>query len=181
MLVLISIIFFVLACVATPTAPTSPPPPQPRNVIVSDEHIDVDWADPSNSSTRDEVMDVLQSNLRRYRYYHIHYATLENSATTNWINRIRFITYSNPHQFDVRMVFNYFSITYSFSNTQLSWSGGQLSRESPYYTGSSLRVFTRDVNEVLSRASLEMRGKTFGNNRMHQFDLLWLEALRFRD
>jgi len=182
---IISLTVFIvlgLACTTAPPPPRPSPPPPPRNQVISNEFMELDWGgDPGSIPARYEIMDLLQSNLRRYRFFHVAYSTLETSATHFWNNGVRFRTLNNPHQVDVIMIFNYFRIRYSFSNTRLRVSAGHYYNESPFFTGQSLRVFTRDVNAVLSRASLTMRGMTFGDSRRYAFDRLWLDALRFAD
>lgn len=170
-----------LACASPPPTPARPAaPPPPRNQLVSREYIDVDWAEPSAAIVRDDVMRIVDANLRRYRFYNVWFRTNSNSATSHWRNRVNFEEYINPQYTLVLLDFNYFCIGFEFSNQRLT-SGGVSWRESPFFSGSGLRVFTRDVNEVLSRVSLTMRGMTFHDRTRHEVDLFWIEALRFAD
>jgi len=176
-------IVFVILGLACATVETSTSP-QPTNQNISKdtkETIEIDWSDESSSSVLPEIMDTIQSYLRRYRYYDIEYFTNINSTTGSFFNKIEFITWSSTPYTNMTLFFNYVIISYTFTDSQLSSSNGSLFRESPYSTGSSVYIYTRYVNEILSRASLALKGLTVGNSKKRDYDILWLEALRFRD
>lgn len=176
-IVFLSLIFELISCYSTPTS-TQSSPPRPTNVLVSKQEINVDWSN-STGSIRDEVIDVVQKNLRSYEYYYVSYETFDNSENLSWYNVIRFATYSNPSYEKIELVFNYFRIAFYFAHDQLR-SGSDRYRASPYFSYDSLDIFTENVNEVLSRTSLEMRGKTFSNKELYNVDMIWLKALRFQ-
>ena len=155
----------------TPARP-APPPPPPRSQLVSDERINVNWADSSDDIYFNHAREILRANFRRYRYYHVWFATHDNSATNSWVNAVHFQEFTNPQQTRVRLVFNFFQINFEFSNSQLRMMDGTLFRRTALS-----RNFNYDVREVVSRASLQMRGMTFGNRTRHEVDLIWLEWL----
>ena len=168
-----------IASAYSPPPPPPPAPPQPRNVLVSEDVIEVDWSHNSAIGIRTEIMHLVQENLSRYRFYHIAYNIHPDPANSRWRNEVRICAFRNPSHVRIRLVFNYFLIDYFFSDSQLV-SGGVNWRESPFFSGRGIQVFTRDVNNVLNRISLGMRGRTFGSWDLYEWDRLWIEALGFQ-
>jgi len=149
-----------------------------QSTRVSREVIPMNWNDNSASVIVDEVMREVFSHLGRFEFYHVSFQTKDSSATNFWINEVVFLTWENPSSSQIEMTFNYFAITFSFSNQRLSM-GGESFRNSWGFGGLIFHnQFRRDVNETLNRASLRMRGMTFSNRARYQTDRRWLEALR---
>ena len=145
--------------------------------VISEEIIHVDWSGREAASVSDEVMQEIFSHLRRYEFYHIRFTTHPNSSTSFWTNRIVFQTRQNPSSSRIQMRFNYFSIYFHFSNEWLSFQGTDFS-ESWIWGMVAQNRFRLELNDVLNRTSLRMRGMTFGNNARYETDRRWLEALR---
>ena len=148
-----------------------------QQTVVSEDEIPVNWSNREASSIKDEVMQEVFSHLSRYEYYFIDFGLHSNSATNSWRNRILFQTRQNPSAVRIQLDFNYFYIQFSFSNTQLSRNGVDFS-ESWFRGFVAQNQFRRELNDVLNRASLRMRGMNFGNNALYEIDRRWLEALR---
>ena len=144
--------------------------------VISEQKIPVDWSTREAVSIKDEVMTEVFSYLSRYAYYHVSFGTNDNSATTWWNNEVVFQTRQNPDAVRIEMVFNYFYIIFHFSNQQLIQ--GDISFSESWFMGLvAQNAFRRNVNEVLNRISLTMRGMNFGNKAKYETDRRWLKDL----
>jgi hypothetical protein len=152
-----------------------------------EERVSVDWGDYASTMlsirTRDMIHGMIDQNLRQYRYYHVGYLIKENSHESNWVNMVRFLTYTDPNFIRIRVVFNYFSLDFEFSNSQLivgqhsPYAGSQY-RQSPISTGAGLRAFARDANSVIDRVSMVLfnSNRRFSNTEKHIDDWYWLNG-----
>ena len=115
------------------------------------ETVAADWNnDLTSKVVYDTVLSSITQNLRRYNFYYVDFATKNNPADGWWRNEVWYTTYQNPNYYEIRLNFNYFSIMYYFSNTQLNMGGIPFSRIT------STRALAQDANEVVDRIFLQM-------------------------
>jgi hypothetical protein len=140
--------------------------------IVKEENIPVDWGNISSVHTWDNVMGIIQQNVRRYRYFICTHTINENSKESAWDNGIKIVTYTDGEA--ISMIFNYFAIHFYSTNDSESRYNGIPVRIV------SIRSSANDVNSTLDRISMLLERREFNDSEKHLDDLYWLRNLRIR-
>jgi len=139
------------------------------------ETIPINWSDWNDSDysqserTWSQIVKILDRNIKYYRYFVYSYKINENSKESSWKHEISISTFADGEI--VLMVFNYFSIQFSYSNDSELKVNGIPSRIA------TVRGSVNELNSLLDRITLLLGSKEFNDPVKYFDDLYWLENL----
>ena len=135
-----------------------------------------DWSEYSGSSPSErswsQVVRILDRNVRHYNYFIYTHSINEKSHQMSWDHELTITTFSNGET--IKMVFNYFSVQFHYTNNRDLRINGIPTRFS------TIRGSVNEINSLLDRISLLLSSREFHNRIDFIDDSYWLDNLRLR-